>query len=58
MIAEEVPYRERPRRDVLSFMAALSLKVCEHRMAEGYMLELLAFCAFNVSPEGDDHARA
>lgn len=36
--------RERPK--MLGFMAALSDLVGEQRAAEGYLLELLAFCAF------------
>jgi hypothetical protein len=36
----------RPRARTLSWMAALSLAAGELRAAEGYLLELLAWCAF------------
>jgi len=36
----------RPRARTLSMMASLSLAAGEIRAAEGYLLELLAWCAF------------
>jgi hypothetical protein len=36
----------RPRARTLSWMASLSLAAGEQRAAEGYLLELLAWCAF------------
>jgi hypothetical protein len=36
----------RPRARALSLMASLSLAAGELRAAEGYLLELLAWCAF------------
>jgi hypothetical protein len=36
----------RPRARTLSWLAALSLAAGELRAAEGYLLELLAWCAF------------
>jgi hypothetical protein len=36
----------RPRARVLSCMASLSLAAGQIRAAEGYLLELLAWCAF------------
>jgi hypothetical protein len=36
----------RPRARALSCMASLSLAAGELRAAEGYLLELLAWCAF------------
>jgi hypothetical protein len=36
----------RPRARTLSWMASLSLAAGELRAAEGYLLELLAWCAF------------
>jgi hypothetical protein len=36
----------RPRARALSWMASLSLAAGELRAAEGYLLELLAWCAF------------
>jgi hypothetical protein len=35
-----------PRPQTLGFMASLSLAAKETRAAEGYLLELLAWCAF------------
>ena len=37
----------RPRAKALSWMASLSVAAGEIRAAEGYLLELLAWCAFN-----------
>lgn len=37
----------RPQARVLSFMASLSVLAGEIQAAEGYLLELLAWCAFN-----------
>jgi hypothetical protein len=36
----------RPRARTLSWMASLSVAAGELRAAEGYLLELLAWCAF------------
>lgn len=36
----------RPRARTLSWMASLSVAAGEVRAAEGYLLELLAWCAF------------
>lgn len=36
----------RPRARTLSWMASLSVAAGEMRAAEGYLLELLAWCAF------------
>jgi len=36
----------RPRARTLSWMASLSLAAGAERAAEGYLLELLAWCAF------------
>ena len=36
----------RPRARALSWMASLSLAAGDIRAAEGYLLELLAWCAF------------
>lgn len=36
----------RPRAKALSWMASMSVAVGEIRAAEGYLLELLAWCAF------------
>jgi hypothetical protein len=36
----------RPRARMLSWLAGLSLAAGELRAAEGYLLELLAWCAF------------
>lgn len=36
----------RPRARTLSWMASLSLAAGQIRAAEGYLLELLAWCAF------------
>lgn len=36
----------RPRARTLSMMASLSVAAGEMRAAEGYLLELLAWCAF------------
>jgi hypothetical protein len=38
--------REAPRQHVLGFLASLSIAAKETRAAEGYLLELLAWCAF------------
>ncbi len=36
----------RPRAKTLSWMASMSVAAGEMRAAEGYLLELLAWCAF------------
>lgn len=51
MSVEEMPFKPRPRKEWLSFMAALSMRAGDMRKAEGYMLELLACCAFAVEEE-------
>jgi len=43
----------RPRARTLSWMASMSVAAGELRAAEGYLLELLAWCAF-AEREGSD----
>jgi hypothetical protein len=43
----------RPRARTLSWMASLSVAAGELRAAEGYLLELLAWCAFGDREVGD-----
>ncbi|MEO8698814.1 MAG: hypothetical protein ABI867_02190 [Kofleriaceae bacterium] len=43
----------RPRARTLSFMASLSVEAGNLRSAEGYLLELLAWCAFGDRAETD-----
>jgi hypothetical protein len=48
----------RPRARTLSWMASLSIAAGELRAAEGYLLELLAWCAFEdhdwaAAPDGE-----
>lgn len=52
MIMQE---QTRSREDILGFMLSLCVAANEMRAAEGYLLELLAFCSFN---ERDDKAEA
>ena len=42
----EIEQELRPRARTLSWMASLSVAAGEMRAAEGYLLELLAWCAF------------
>lgn len=44
----------RPRARSLSWMASMSVAAGEIRAAEGYLLELLAWCAFADRPVSDD----
>lgn len=50
----------RPRARTLSWLASMSVAAGEIRAAEGYLLELLAWCAFadrdatDDAPEADD----
>ena len=44
--ASEIEQDLRPRARTLSWMASLSVAAGEMRAAEGYLLELLAWCAF------------
>jgi hypothetical protein len=44
--ATELEQDLRPRARTLAWMASLSLAAGEMRAAEGYLLELLAWCAF------------
>jgi hypothetical protein len=44
--ATELEQDLRPRAKTLSWMASLSVAAGEMRAAEGYLLELLAWCAF------------
>ena len=44
----------RPRARALSWMASLSVAAGEIRAAEGYLLELLAWCAFAERARADD----
>jgi hypothetical protein len=43
----------RPRARTLSWMASLSVAAGELRAAEGYLLELLAWCAFGERDLGE-----
>lgn len=45
---DDVPYKPRERRDVLSFMASLNTLVGDIRGAEGYLLELMACLTFTL----------
>lgn len=45
-MSDDVPYKERDRKDVLSFMTSLWTATGNMKEAEGSLLELLAFCAF------------
>jgi hypothetical protein len=45
----------RPRARTLSWMASMSVAAGEIRAAEGYLLELLAWCAF-ADRDGSDEA--
>ncbi len=45
---------QRPRAKALSWLSSMSVAAGEPRMAEGYLLELLAWCAFaNRDPDGE-----
>ncbi len=44
----------RPRARTLSWMASMSVAAGEMRAAEGYLLELLAWCAFADRDVTDD----
>lgn len=44
----------RPRARTLSWMASMSVAAGEMRAAEGYLLELLAWCAFADRDVADD----
>ena len=44
----------RPRARTLSWMASMSVAAGEMRAAEGYLLELLAWCAFADREVGDE----
>ena len=44
----------RPRARTLSWMASMSVAAGEMRAAEGYLLELLAWCAFADRPDPAD----
>jgi len=46
----------RPRARTLSWMASLSVAAGEIRAAEGYLLELLAWCAFADRDAGAEEA--
>ena len=46
----------RPRARTLSWMASMSVAAGEMRAAEGYLLELLAWCAFADRDCTDDLA--
>jgi hypothetical protein len=56
--ATELEQDLRPRAKTLSWMASLSVAAGEMRAAEGYLLELLAWCAFAdrsvIDVAGDD----
>lgn len=57
-MSEEKTYKERSRREVLSFMSGLSICAGEIRAAEGYLLELLACLAFTEWDETATHISA
>ena len=44
----------RPRARTLSYMASMSVAAGEVRAAEGYLLELLAWCAFADREAADE----
>lgn len=44
----------RPRARTLSWMASMSVAAGEMRAAEGYLLELLAWCAFADREAADE----
>lgn len=46
----------RPRARTLSWMASMSVAAGEVRAAEGYLLELLAWCAFADREEANGDA--
>ncbi len=46
----------RPRARTLSWMASMSVAAGEMRAAEGYLLELLAWCAFAERDPSDELA--
>lgn len=46
------------RSDILSWMASLSVAAGEDRAAEGYLLELLAWCAFVDRSKYTEKAKA
>jgi hypothetical protein len=46
----------RPRARTLSFMSSMSVAAGEMRAAEGYLLELLAWCAFADRADADELA--
>ncbi|CAN5910933.1 hypothetical protein BH11MYX2_BH11MYX2_06390 [soil metagenome] len=48
----------RPRARTLSWMASMSVAAGEIRAAEGYLLELLAWCAFADRDDSSDAATA
>lgn len=49
----------RPRAKTLSLMVSMSLAAGETRVAEGYLLELLAWCAFsNRDDEGETEEKS
>jgi hypothetical protein len=48
----------RPRAKALSWMASMSVAAGEMRAAEGYLLELLAWCAFGERGEADEATAA
>lgn len=43
------------RARTLSFMASISIAAGDVRACEGYLLELLAWCAFHDQHEPNDH---
>jgi len=48
----------RPRARTLSWLASMSVAAGEIRAAEGYLLELLAWCAFADREATDDGTNA
>lgn len=57
MMSQESGEDLRPRARTLSWMASLSVAAGEMRAAEGYLLELLAWCAFaDKDPDAEQQA--
>lgn len=52
MIDFQTKRRERPRIDVVTFMAGLCVFAGQLHEVEGYILELLSFCAFSERGSG------
>lgn len=46
-----MPFKPRPQKEWLSFMAALAHAAGDKRACEGYLLELLGCCVFSLREE-------